>query len=109
MRTMNNIKVGLLLFIVTIFISCDCIQHVQGTVIDYETQLPIEDVAVIKFIDGIIYTDSLGNFDVTAMTGGLFGCPKLSLSFEKEGYNTATKKYKSCCTDNTVVTLKRRE
>ena len=53
-----------------------------------------------------IYTDSLGNFEITSMTGGIFGCPKISLSLEKEGYNKVKKKYK-CCTGNVVIALER--
>lgn len=41
------------------------------------------------------------------MTGGLFGCPNLSLCFAKEGYNKLTKKYKSCCTDNAIIVLEK--
>ena len=40
------------------------------------------------------------------MTGGILGCPKISLSLEKEGYNKVKKKYK-CCTGNVVIALKR--
>lgn len=40
------------------------------------------------------------------MTGGIFGCPKISLSLEKEGYNKVKKKYK-CCTGNVVIALER--
>jgi len=104
---MRIIKTSILLvFISAVFTSCDCLQHVQGVVIDSETQLPIDSVMVIRDAKRIIYTDSLGNFEITSMTGGLFGCPKIVLFFEKEGYNKATKKYKSCCTDNAVVILK---
>ena len=106
---MNIIKISLLLFIVTAFASCDCLQHVQGVVVDSETQSPIDKVMITKDISGIIYTDSLGNFEVTSMTSGLFGCPKVSLSFEKEGYNKTNKTYKSCCTDNAVVVLEKAE
>ena len=101
-----RIKINILLvFIFAVFTSCDCLQHVQGVVIDSETQLPINNVKVMRDADRVIYTDSVGNFEFTSMTGGLFGCPKISLSFEKEGYDKATKQYKSCCTDNAVVVL----
>jgi len=105
---MKIIRVSVLVFIVVAFISCDCLRHVQGVVIDFETRLPIDKVMVKENgRDWAIHTDSLGNFEFTSMTGGLFGCPKISLSFEKEGYNKDTKKYKSCCTDNAVVVLKK--
>jgi len=104
---MEKNKLTLLVFIFAVFTSCDCFQHVQGIVIDSETQLPIDSVKVMRDAERIIYTDSFGNFEIASVTGGLFACPKISLSFEKEGYNKATKKYKSCCTDNTVVVLEK--
>jgi hypothetical protein len=102
-------KFNVLIFIFAIFSSCDCLQHVHGVVIDSETQLPINNVTVTKASGLVIYTDSIGRFDFTSMTGGLFGCPKIVLSFEKEGYNKIIKKYKSCCTDNNILFLKRKE
>jgi len=106
---MRILQRNILIFIFAIFISCDCLQHVQGVVIDSDTQLPIDSVKIIRDTGRIfhIYTDSIGNFEITTMTGGLFGCPKIKLSFEKEGYNKTTKKYKSCCTDNAIVVLEK--
>lgn len=104
---MNTLKISILAFIFVVFVSCDCLQHVQGKVIDAETQQPISEVVVKKDTNLVIYTDSVGNFEFIAMTGGLFGCPKISLSFEKEGYNKTTKKYQSCCTDNNVIVLEK--
>ena len=105
---MKVIKVSILVFIIVVFASCDCLQHVQGVAVDSITRLPIDKVMVKEVSKNwIIYTDSLGNFEFTSMTGGLFGCPKISLSFEKEGYSKVTKKYKSCCSDNVVVILEK--
>ena len=105
---MKLLKISILVFILAAFSSCDCLQHVQGVVIDSETQLPINKVMVKeKSKDWIGYTDSLGYFEYTSMTVGLFGCPRVSLSFEKEGYNKTTNIYKSCCTDNTIVILEK--
>ena len=107
---MKKIKISLLVFIFAVFTSCDCLQHITGFTIDYETQLPI-DKAMVKDTDTdrIIYTDSLGNFEYRAKVIGLFGCPNIKLSFEKEGYKKVTKRYKSCCTDNAVVVLKKQK
>ena len=104
---MNILKISILTFIVVVVVSCDCLQHVQGKVIDSETQQPISEVIVQKDTGYVIYTDSIGNFDFTTMTGGLFGCPKIKLSFEKEGYIKTSKEYKSCCTDNVIVVLEK--
>jgi hypothetical protein len=83
---------------------------VQGVVIDSKTQLPIKKVKVevIKEPHIIIYTDSLGKFEFLSKKIGLPCCPQISVSFEKEGYNKATKKYKSW-TDNAVVVLEKQE
>lgn len=113
---MKIIKIYLLLFIIVISTSCDCLQHVQGVVLDVETQLPIDNVMVINnnltdsllTSDLIIYTDSIGEFDFTSMAVGLFGCPKISLLLKKEGYETINKKYKSCCTEGVVIDLKKK-
>lgn len=107
---MKVLKISILVFVVAIFVSCDCLQHVQGVVIDAKTQLPIDKVMVKESSrDWIIHTDSLGHFEITSMTGGLFGCPKILLSFEKKGYIKIYKKYKSCCTDNVIVVLEKQK
>jgi hypothetical protein len=90
---MNALKFGIAVITFAIFVSCDCLQHVQGTVIDSGTRQPIKEVIIKKDTGLVIYTDSVGNFDITTMTGGLLGCPKISLSFEKEGYFKTSKKY----------------
>lgn len=106
---MKIIQISVLsVFVFAVFTSCDCLRHVQGVVIDAETRLPIDKTMVKeKDSDWVIHTDSIGSFEFTSMAGGLFGCPKISLSFEKEGYITQNKKYKSCCTNNAIVVLKK--
>lgn len=80
------------MFIVAVSTSCDCLQHIQVVVVDSETRLPIDKVMVKESRrDLVMYTDSLGNFEIISMTGGIFGCPKISLSLEKEGYNKVKK------------------
>jgi hypothetical protein len=39
------------------------------------------------------------------MGGGLIGCPKFKLIFEKEGYERVVVKYRSCCTSNDTIKL----
>jgi hypothetical protein len=110
----KNIKTYFLLLAFGFFVSCDCLQHVQGIVLDAETQLPIDSVIIVDknlpdsllTTDLIIYTDSIGGFDFSSKVVGLFGCPKISLSFKKEGYEITNKKYKSCCTEGIIVNLK---
>lgn len=105
---MKLLKISILVFIAIKITSCDCLQHVQGFVIDSETRLPIENVVIKeKGKDWVIHTDSLGYFELTSMTTSLFSCPNMSISFKKEGYDKNTKKYRSCCTDSTIVVLQR--
>lgn len=104
---MKFIKICILVLVFVASTSCDCLQHVTGVVVDFETQLPIDNVKIIRDTSRVVYSDSLGYFVFTSMTGGVFGCPKILLSFEKEGYIKENKKYKSCCTDNSVVVLKK--
>ena len=67
---MNALKFGIAVITFAIFVSCDCLQHVQGTVIDSGTRQPIKEVIIKKDTGLVIYTDSVGNFDITTMTGG---------------------------------------
>lgn len=102
---MKTLKISILVFIFAVFASCDCFRFVRGTVIDFETQLPIDKVKieVIKEPYIIIHTDSLGKFEFLSKQLGMPCCPQILLSFEKEGYNKITKKY----TDNVVVVLEK--
>jgi hypothetical protein len=83
-------------------------------VIDAGTRLPIDQVMIIEkdtinIMKGILYTDSLGKFEYTAMRVAIFGCPKIYLSFEKEGYIKTKKVYKNWNPDTVVVVLEKQE
>ena len=113
---MKKIKIIIIiiLFVGTLFISCDCLVHIQGVVIDSKTRLPIDSVLVKENMScdcserEVIYTDSLGFFEYNSMVGGF--CPKFSLSFDKEGYKKKTKKFKSYYRKDIVtVVLKRKK
>lgn len=130
----NYKKCSLLCWLVFIT-SCECIQHIQGIVVDAESRLPIEGVLVkrndISF-DSVSrispdetimpnnsfgidwdggshgkYTDSLGLFEFTYMASALFGYPKISLTFEKDGYIEFKKRYKGYNEDTVIVVLKK--
>jgi len=110
-------KLFLLSILLLILYSCDCIQHVQGYVIDSSTLQPIDSVELSRYyhkqnyypLEVKTYTDSIGRFDYSAMTGGLFGCPKVRFYVVKSGYELYQKRYRSCCTDNDTIKLKRIE
>jgi hypothetical protein len=97
----------IIVFVVTLFISCDCLVHIQGVVVDSKTRLPIDSVLVKGDVYCYtcdledIYTDSLGHFEYNSMVGGF--CPKSTLSFEKEGYEKKIKKYRSYYRDDSVT------
>ncbi len=81
----KNITTIAALFILT---SCDCLQVVRGTVVDLNTDKPLKNVHVFK--DGKSYdecnTDSSGAFQIESISGGMFGCPGMTVVIEKDGY-----------------------
>jgi hypothetical protein len=111
---MKIIKISLLVSFFAVLSSCTFLRYVQGVVIDAETQLPISSVKigednspdVIVNADSFVYTDSLGRFEIYSPTAGLFVCPKVSLSFEKEGYSKVIKKYRSW-NENVVIVIEK--
>ncbi len=117
MKQMRIIRLGILLLAFSVIVSCECHQIVKGTVVDSETNFPIANVKIKSLKSGdslnvsqtTIYTDSLGKFDFFSNVGGLLGCPKVILSFEKEGYEKITKKYKPCCSYKEKVVLRKIE
>jgi hypothetical protein len=85
--------------------ACDCMQEVTGEVRDKETNAPLADVAIqAKFslsYNGL--TDSTGLFGYRGISGGLFGCPNVRLTFSKEGYKTAQRSFNSFMHGETVL------
>jgi hypothetical protein len=68
--------------------SCDCHQNVSGQVLDISTKKPIDSVYIHKVGNSYgEYSDSTGKFAVTAISGGLFGCPAMQVAFNKDGYD----------------------
>lgn len=113
---MKSIEISILLSVFTVLSSCTFSRYVQGVVIDTETKLPVSKV-IVKIVeennldlivdtDSFVYTDSLGGFELLSPTAGLFICPKMTLSFEKEGYNEVIKKYRNW-NKNVVILLKK--
>ncbi len=76
--------------------SCDTLLHLSGTVVDSSNKLPVDSVCIYigNRKGNCIYTDSLGQFDITQMTvGGFLGYPGVKISLEKKGYKSLKKKY----------------
>ena len=112
---MKHFKLYLLIGITVFVYSCDTLQHVQGVVINYNSKAPIDSVKITNFYRdttnvlpvNCIYTNSNGRFDFKAMTGGLLWSSKLKLIIEKDGYENLIKEYRSCCSDNDTIFLKK--
>lgn len=68
--------------------SCDCIQHVSGTIVNKETNQPISNVKVTKLRNKKVttLTNEKGEFKLESISGGLFRCPPMILIIEIEGY-----------------------
>jgi hypothetical protein len=78
----------LILFIMLInFIACDCIRTARGIVIDEKTKQPIEGV-LVQNDNRSIKTMKDGRFDVSKISGGLFRCPDIKVTFSKSDYQT---------------------
>jgi len=77
-----------------LFTSCDCLQIVTGTVIDSDTNQPIQGVQVHKQNKDHDKdeTDEKGKFAIKSISGGLFGCPPMTIIVTKDGYETKTVK-----------------
>lgn len=85
MRKLITIIFGLLFFT-----SCDCYQAVTGTVIDSETRNPIEGISVYNKTKPKYktQTDLEGKFELSSISGGLFGCPPMTIIVEHSDYKT---------------------
>jgi len=73
----------------TLFACGDCMQRVSGTVIDKQTNQPVENVyieEVKSFNDNNTYTDQKGNFELSRISGGLFSCPPMKVVIMKKGF-----------------------
>lgn len=74
-------------FAMIFFASCDCAQHIEGTVIDEVTRMPVVGVAVVNREKSSCSTrtDMTGHFELDAVSGG-FKCPPMHIIITKSGY-----------------------
>lgn len=112
---MRKFKVNLVIIVSLFTYSCDCLQVAHGIIVNSKTKQPILN-ALIRDQNSIsdttseyqIHTyksDSNGVFKYIGMSGGFFGCPKLKLVIEKEGFVKENKVYKACCSRNDTIYL----
>lgn len=101
-KTNRAKKMTLLFFFLALMTSCDCMQQLQGFVIDAETGEPLSEVyytrdslltekeKLVDINDPLYHfhrkTDSVGWFLDFRLADGLTCKPPLVLWFEKEGY-----------------------
>lgn len=79
----------LALFIGTILLtSCDCYQRVTGIILDKESGKPLMGVTVYNKnkVWSKTTTDSVGYFVLSNVSGGLFGCPPMTVIAEFKSY-----------------------
>jgi hypothetical protein len=103
-----NLKKCLILCISTFFLeSCDCLQKVEGKVIDAQSMKVLTDVAIYKQSESYhsIKTDTSGVFKFSDIDGGR-NCSEVALVFEKTGYKSDTIVF-SANTSDAVVKLSR--
>ena len=85
MKSLSTLLFGL------IFLnSCDCFQIVNGTIIDRNSKEPISGISVYKKNDPqyATLTDEGGGFEITDISGGLFGCPPMTIVVKHVDYET---------------------
>ncbi len=104
---MNWQKIILTLLTLTILISCDCLQNVTGTIVDKRTNKPIDSAYVYKENrkNDNSFSDKKGDFVVESISGGLFGCPPMTVVISKKGYETQTIEIEN--TGHETIKLKR--
>lgn len=63
-------------------------QEAKGTIVDKETKLPLSDVLVYNKVKewSNEQTDSLGKFVLINTSGGISGCPPMTVVIKKSGY-----------------------
>ena len=76
----------------TSFVSCDCVQIAKAKVLDSQTKQPIDSVSVFKksTTKQNALTDINGNFELRSISGGLGGCPPMTIVLNKIEYKTKT-------------------
>lgn len=88
----TSIVSKLIIVVLALFIySCDCYQNVSGVVLDEKSKKPIDSVYVKKISREYgEYSNSLGEFELSYIDGGIFRCPPMKIVLKKEGYKTTT-------------------
>ncbi|MEQ9443417.1 MAG: hypothetical protein RIG62_30540 [Cyclobacteriaceae bacterium] len=90
----HRFKINWILIPLVFLLSCDCYRTAEGIIIEEDTGLPINNVQIVndndyerKETNHLEMSDTEGRFSYSDISGGLFGCPDLTLVFSKQGYN----------------------
>lgn len=76
--------------------SCDCWQHVTGKVFDKGTGQPLDSAYASKGPDQKgTYSNPQGDFKLEGVSGGICGCPPMTVTISKKGYADTTVKIKN--------------
>jgi hypothetical protein len=81
-----------LTFLVASLYGCDCVQIARARVLDATTKQPIDSVKVYKKsrAEQNTLTNHKGEFELHSISGGLSGCPPMTVVLTKAGYRTKT-------------------
>ncbi|MEQ9425606.1 MAG: hypothetical protein RJQ09_14370 [Cyclobacteriaceae bacterium] len=99
-------RVILIITFLILVVSCDCVQEVNVLVLTSDSKFPVVDVKVTagepQQDSDFGLTDGQGQYLYHNISGGLFECPDVTLTFQKEGFLNQKMKYESCCITDTV-------
>lgn len=109
----NVLNLFLCLVAVLSLSSCDCMQKADGVILDQQTKQPIKEVSVSqneapKENAYVERSDESGHYIISAISGGLCGCPDIVLNFSKDGYKTRKITFSSRSSRDTVYLERRR-
>jgi len=81
--------IGLTIF-TTCLLGCDCVQTARAKVLDAKTKQSIDKVKVFKKTrpEQATLTNLNGTFELRSISGGLRGCPPMTVVLSKNGYQT---------------------
>ena len=84
--------IAALVFLASLFCGCDCVQIARARVLDATTKQPVDSVKVYKKSRTAqnTFTNDKGDFELHSISGGLGGCPPMTVVLTKAGYKTIT-------------------
>jgi hypothetical protein len=97
-----------MLVVTALLAGCDCLRTVSATVLDQDTNSPLQQVEVReRHGDGTyeelsLTTDEAGLFEFRDISGGLGKCPDVQLHFTKEGFLPLDRTFPSFTASDTV-------